>query len=600
MPTVPFDHERSTRAVDVDLPHPALVVLLGALGIGVGEVALRFAARAVRDTPVFLDPAMSWTGPLSALLLLAPLAAVTWVAASRLRPGSERRAVLVAVVAGGLLDVLLLLLPRLHVLAHLIVALGVAWQAARFVARRARAIGAIARWAALALLIASALLGRAASRDRGAPGNGAGQSRPSVLLLVLDTVRALQLSAYGYDRPTSRAIEEFARGGVRFERAIATAPWTLPTHASLFTGRYQRDLSLGWQTPLDGSSRTLAETFGAHGYATAGFVANMRYTTREYGLDRGFSHYSDYAVSPSQIIGSTMLGRRVILTSNWALGRYVLVGRKDAARVIDDFLRWRATNEERPFFAFLNFFDAHDPYAPSAPYDVMFGPEPPTRAVDPLRPYSTDDVRGLRDAYDGAIASLDAQLARLFSELRRSGELQRTIVVVTSDHGEEFAEHGHLGHGSGLHFPALHVPLVIHYPPSVPPAVVGESVSLVDVPQTILDLAGLRETAIAGFSLRPFWDARGSGGPARSPILSELYWAPNQPSRYLVSGGNMRSLVRGRLHYIAGPGTREELYDIVADPFETRNRLADSTLAADLETLRAELARFPMADRRGR
>ena len=122
-------------------------------------------------------------------------------------------------------------------------------------------------------------------------------SAANVILIVLDTVRAESLSLYGYHRDTTPNLTRLAARGVRFDRAFATAPWTAPSHASMFTGRWCHELSVGWNRPLDGTSPTLAEFLGARGYATAGFVANTTYCSYETGLDRGFAHYEDYDVT---------------------------------------------------------------------------------------------------------------------------------------------------------------------------------------------------------------------------------------------------------------------------------------------------------------
>jgi arylsulfatase A-like enzyme len=589
-------------------------VILVALGFGaaagVAEFVLRVIAERVISTPILLNPDSIWLGPISGVAILLPIVLVAW-AIGRLRSASYAWMMAVAVAAFfSALDVSLLA-PRLHPAAVAVIAAGVASQ----VIALARLRPAIFRWLlqrGTAALVTVALLGglwtrgwRAVSERRAMSARAqASPDAPNVILLVLDTVRALELSAYGYGRPTSPRLSALARDGVRFDRAVATAPWTLPTHASLFTGLYQRDLSVGWTTPLNGASETLAERLARSGYATGGFIANLRYCSREYGLARGFQVYRDYAPIASQLAGSTMLGRRFVGSYNDLAGSYILPGRKDGRRVVEEFLDWRSDIGKGPYFAFLNFFDAHEPYAPRAPYDHIFSPEEPrTRGIDETtsRPPSPEVVRGLQDAYDGSIASLDAELGHLFDELARRGELDRTIVIVTADHGEEFAEHGLLSHGNGLNFPALHVPLIVRWPSGGVPAgtVVGTPVSLRDVPATILDLARtINEVPFPGRSLAPLWS--GTPDAPRSPLLSELYWAPNQPSRFPVSSGNLHSLVRGRFHLIVGKGGREELYDIVSDPFERRSLIGDATLSDTLASLRDGLVGFTMRDRKGR
>ena len=242
----------------------------------------------------------------------------------------------------------------------------------------------------------------------------------------------------------------------------------------------------------------------------------------------------------------------------------------------------------QPAFAFLNLFDVHDPYTPSAPYDLLFASEEPaTRAIETGRSHSPE--------------AMDAELGRLFGVLRDRGALDRTIVIVTSDHGEEFGEDGHLAHGNDLHFPSLHVPLIIHWPPgSVPAGVnVRDPVSLTDLPRTILDLAGLgRDGVLPGTSLRPHWG--GEPFTSATPILSELYWVPNQSESYPVARGDLHSLVRGRFQFISGPGGQEQLFDIIADPLGLHDLVNDAVLADTVDALRRALAKFSLEDRAGR
>lgn len=561
-------------------------------------------AQWVRDEPVFMNPASFWQGPVSAFLVIAPLCLLAWLVGRRWGAAAAQSAAIgLALFLVGL-D-LLLFIPRVHGFAKVILAAGVASVVVRAVrARPARAaIGARAGLAVFATLL---LVGGVRSwGERRQSGSGVELSHragPNVLLLILDTVRASELSAYGYPRATSPNLDELARDGVRFDLAVATTPWTLPTHASLFTGLFQRDLSVGWSTPLDTVPATLAERFRDLGYRTGGFIANLRYVSREYGLDRGFDEYRDYAIIPSQVIGASMLGRLAIARYNAWFNQHVLPGRKDAGRVVDEFLAWREQEAGRPYFAFLNVFDAHDPYAPDSPYDALFQSGPTTlRSIEFGRRHTAAEIQDLQDSYDGAIAQLDAELGRLFAALEEEGSLDSTLIIVTSDHGEEFGEHGHLAHGNGLHFPALHVPLLFRWPAGGVPAgvAVGDPVSLVDVPATILDLAdGEEGHEIPGVSLAPLWG--GEALPERSPGLSELYWVANQPDWYPVAGGPMTSLVRGRFHFIAGPGDREEMYDILADPFEQRDLIAHPEWADTAASLRAALARFPLSPRGGR
>ncbi len=571
----------------------------------VGELILRRLAQLFLTEPVFAHPYGFWLGPLSALLLFAPVILIVWGLTWRIggRTAAWRAAVWTAAWL-AVFDVLLLV-PRFHVWALAVFAAGVAALVARFAMARPPLFRKVMVAGSLVLALIAGVVGPLTTRRAQPPSGPEGTPRrgaPSVLLLVLDTVRALELSGLGYQRPTSPALDALARSGVQFQRAVATAPWTLPSHAALFTGRFQHELSVGWSTPLGPEPLTLAQHVVSQGYATGGFTANLRYTARNYGLDRGFQEYRDYSFVHTLALGMTMFGRLVTSFYNQLAHEYVMPGRKDAAQVVDEFLAWREDQGDQPYFAFLNFFDAHDPYAPPPPYDLRFrDTEPLNRSVEIGVPHSAEEVRGLQDSYDGAVAYLDAEIGRLVEALRADGSLDRTLIIVTSDHGEEFAEHGHLGHGSGLHFPAIHVPLIVRWPEGgVPGGVtVEDAVSIVDVPATILDLIGdPTPQALPGASLAPLW--RGESPSGLSPVLSELYWAPNQPESYPVAGGDLHSLVRGRWHLIAGPGTSEELYDIMADPFERHDLAAVPELADTLRSLRESLAAFPMLDRGGR
>ncbi|HEU4565395.1 MAG TPA: sulfatase, partial [Gemmatimonadaceae bacterium] len=391
---------------------------------------------------------------------------------------------------------------------------------------------------------------------------------------ILDTVRAASLSLYGYAQPTTPKLARWAARGVVFEQAMAPAPWTLPSHGTLFTGRWPHELSAGWLTPLDGRWPTLAERFAARGYRTAGFVANHFYTTHESGLERGFLRYEDFRHSLPQLVLSSAIGqtvvamhdaasavgsRRDIPAAAWHALRPPperLADRKAAPVVREEFEEWLEEQPtDRPFFAFLNYFDAHKPYeAPAEFRRRITGPGESRRA------------------YDASIAYLDDEVSRLLGDLARSGELRNTLVVITSDHGELFGAHGLTGHGNSLYLPLLRVPLVMMMPSRVPAGVrVDTAVTLRDLAATIVDLAGLGGSPpVPGKSLARFWGGTASDA-APSPLLSEVEKGINTPPEHPVSRGDMRSLITMPWHYIRNGDGREELYDIVSDPAERRD-----------------------------
>ncbi|MCA9971131.1 MAG: sulfatase, partial [Anaerolineales bacterium] len=437
------------------------------------------------------------------------------------------------------------------------------------------------------------------------------RSRPNVLLLVMDTVRAQSMSLHGYGRSTSPNLDRLAASGVRFDRAIASAPWTLPSHATMFTGRWHHELSADWLSPLDTAYPTLAEALRGQGYLTAGFVANVFYASYEHGLNRGFVHYEDYTRTAGEILAGASLGRTL---GCWnrneigcqlrpTLGYYELLGRKTAARVNQEFLDWHAAQDgSRPFFAFLNYFDAHAPYLPPAPYDGRFS-SGITRG-NPMHinlkdwEWTPDQQQAEQDAYDSAIAYVDDQIGQLLAELEARGALENTLVLVTSDHGEEFGEHGVMAHSNSLYLPSLYVPLIAAMPGRVPAGLqVPNAFSLRDIPATVLDLLQIDgQSPFPGRSLARFWPDRDPAAAMPEPLISQVTGLSFRPAGYPVSKGTMLSVVLNHLHYIRRGDAAEELYDIDADPWETADLAATADGAARLAEFRAALADVPIAD----
>jgi arylsulfatase A-like enzyme len=480
--------------------------------------------------------------------------------------------------------------------AMVALSLGIGAQAARLVRDRDPSFSGKVRhtipWAAAALvLIGTGMLAgprvmelRATSRLTTPP-----KGYPNVLLMVLDTVRAQSLRERGKWRDTAPNLARLAGKGVLFERAIATAPWTLSSHASMFTGRLPHEVGGTFRTPLDPSVPTLAEHLRDRGYFTAGFVANTGYATYPFGLNRGFLHYEDYLTAPSEFVASSSLGR--LVTERHQLrslfGYYEVLGRKDAATVNRQFLKWlRGRDATRPFFAFLNYLDAHEPYLPPPPYDRRFG-DPAIRKNENYRYWSHqatryytermtgEEIRAELAAYEGAIAYLDAQIGALIAELERDRILDSTLIIVTSDHGEGFKEHGLFGHGNSLYMELLHVPLILSLPSRVPVEVaVGDTASLVDLPATVMSLLQLPSTSFPGRSLERFWDA--------SRERSELDAAYSE----LTPEGQLRlSVIAGDWHLIENNDGSLSLYDLAGDPLETRDLIHSPRATAALSSL---------------
>jgi arylsulfatase A-like enzyme len=564
------------------------------------ELTVLGIKRFVFHRLVFVGVDVVWMTPLAYAGLLVAAGLLLLVIARRWPAAASVRVTVFVFVALGALS-LLLMVPRLHRVAALLLASGLAVQGSRLAAARPDALRTMVRRTVGPLLVAVVLLtlgtlGSQTVRERRALGRlrVAGPDLPNVLLVVLDTVRAPSLSLYGYHRPTTPQLQRYVRGGVRFDRAFSTSPWTLPSHGTMFTGRFPHELSAGWWRPLDARYPTLAELLAAQGYETAGFVANTLYCGSQCGLSRGFAHYEDYAVSPGEVFRAFALGR-AIDNSEWLRdisGVHQLLGRKTAADVNRALLRWLDQHDpHRPFFAFLNYYDAHRPYLPPEGFARRFSSKIPRGHHERGEALSPEEARELRDAYDGAIAYIDRHLGLLLSALRQRGVLDDTLVVITSDHGEGLGEHRLFGHGNSLYRSLLHVPLLIVFPGRVPAGeIVTEAVSLRDLAATVVDLAGLGGTVpVPGASLARYW------APTRPPpaemLLAEVDKSRNGPKWYPVMKGSMKSLVGEGRHYIKNEGDgREELYDFDADPWEVHDLASAADSGPTLEHFRLALA----------
>jgi arylsulfatase A-like enzyme len=536
--------------------------------------------------------------------------------------------------------------PRIYGLGGFILVLGIATWLVPVLRRHA---AGFRRWVGLSfpvlaglipLLAASIWTGDRLKEWREAARPLPARGSPNVLLIVLDTVAADHLSLHGYSRPTCPTLEGLARRGIRFDRAQAASSWTLPSHASFFTGRWPHELSAGWFTPLDATYPTLAEYLTSRGYATAGFVANLPYCGADTGLERGFVHYQDYifpglsAFKPAALVDRPVEG---LLAIHHFLQEHVGLdivsellqlfdagNRKPATAINREFLDWLSSRRqpERPFFAFLNFIDAHYPYKLPDESVSRFGGTPRNghekdlidhwQSLDKPR-LSAGDVAFARAAYDDCIADLDEQLGRLIDQLERRGILERTCLIVTSDHGESFGvPHDNFGHGTSLYQPQLHVPLII-VPPAVggrggaspAPRVVAETVSLRDLPATVVDLLDLEAGApFLGASLARLWgradssDSADPAAPGPSPALSEVVPTDTlgPASESLLKDRSVwGSLAEGDSVYVRAyyrGHVIEELFDLRADPRELLNLAEDAAHQPLLKRMRARLDRL--------
>jgi arylsulfatase A-like enzyme len=539
-----------------------MAIIFG-LFTGTAEAGLRLSQRA-RGARTFLSQDVVWMAPLADLLLFIVCGALLIAVAATFRREIRRA------TAVGLFLFLALLgpalaYPRLHWAASVILVAGAARVLTPLGARVATGRPARAL-AGAALIVVLVLTGRLAlvrsGADAGLTEAAAQTSTPNVLLLVLDTVRSDDLSAYGYGLPTSPTLEEIAAQGVVFERAYATSPWTLTSHASLFTGEFPGDTSADWEAPLDEDALTLADWFAARGYATGGFVGNLIYGTWEMGMQQGFHRYEDYPVSFAMVLNSSLLARQAALTFMRLAGVDGALVRRSARDLSNRALDW-IDGVDRPFFAFVNYMDAHAPYVPPSPFREAFGParEGPALAdLSERSDWTPEELEAERAMYDGSIAYVDSEIGRFLDGLAARGLLDGTIVIVTSDHGEQFGEKGLVDHGNSLYRTVLDVPLIIRFPEAVPADVrVSAPVSLRDLPRTITDLVS-GSADFPGVSLAPSWRDEATAG--RSPVFAEVTSGVRMPAWTPIARGDMASLIADGSHYIRNGDGVEELYDL--------------------------------------
>jgi len=570
-----------------------------------------------------------WLIPLTNVLMFLIFGLVLAVFA-RMFPRAGRWFSLRWFVALAILPSFLVAGQEIHDLAWFLVAWGLAVQLARRIERHAKGFRRVVAFGFPVLVaIELALVGFVFGREWLKESRETARALPkagalNVVLVTLDTVRADRLSLYGYPRPTSFTLDQIARRGIRFDRALATAPWTLASHGSVFTGRLPHELKADWLAPIDASFPTLAGYLADRGYATSGFVANTLYCGYDTGLADGFTHYEDYTLPALDAFFLARLSdsalRGFFRLHNWVkydrrsdvldrvlefVNTHVFSGkRKDAESVNRAFFDWLSKRQtpERPFFAFLNYIDAHDPYILPGDAHYRFG-SPPASLADFLllekwealdKPSLDERYTTLAsDCYDNCIYYIDLQLNRLISALGERGLLDQTILIVTGDHGEGFGEHDLYVHGESLYSSEIHVPLLIVLPPSRSAVgVVSEPVSLRDLPATVVDLLDLGGgSPFPGHSLVGRWDR--SKPTMEAPIVAELGspnpFNPNQ-GRSPAKDGPLVSVTIGDFTYIRGPG-KEELFNQKTDPHERKNLVRDDAARSVLLRLKSELER---------
>lgn len=353
-------------------------------------------------------------------------------------------------------------------------------------------------------------------------------ARPNVLIITIDTLRADRLGAYGFVPAHTPNIDRLASEGVRCADAIASAPITMPAHSSIFTGLYPpaHGVRDNGAYALGEEAVTLAERLRDAGYTTHAFVSAL-VLNRRYNLDQGFETYDD---------------------DLWAEDepKLFMIRERQAPKTADRVLSWLASwtkRPEKPFFAWVHFFDPHQPQRPS-PADMAVAATP----------------------YDAEIAGVDRQIGRIIAALEKGGLLDDTLVIVTADHGESLGEHGEKTHAIFVYDATVRVPLIVRYPRLFSGRVYTAPVRAVDIAPTVLSILDLPPgNAVDGRSLLDAF--RGKQPPPDQPQYSESLL-----SEVGFGMAPLYAVREGGYKYIRAP--RPELYDLRADPHELDNLYA--------------------------
>jgi arylsulfatase A-like enzyme len=388
-------------------------------------------------------------------------------------------------------------------------------------------------------------------------------ARPNILFISIDTLRADHLGCYGYQRPTSPHFDRLAAEGVRFARAVAPSSFTLPSHVSMFTGQemgVHHVASAG--TAIADRVVTITEVLHDAGYATFGFGC-APYLKRQFGFAQGFDFYDD------RLANVGVRESHAAVTSD---------------KVVNRALQRIKEPRGKPWFVFMHMWDPHFDYVPPPPYNTMFSGD--YHGGFSMHNFEQNHgfVVGMDPAdyaytvsqYDGEIAWTDSQLGRLFDALKKMGLWEKTAIVLTADHGEEFLDHGQRGHGHSLYDELVHVPLIVKLPGAASHKVIDCAVSLIDLYPTLAELAGVRRSGYRGDgrSLLELIFGRGQCDANRMLVsetnLSRIDKAHDSPHGYemAIEVGGVKFF-----HRFKEP-LREMMFDLRVDPREEHDLMA--------------------------
>jgi arylsulfatase A-like enzyme len=424
---------------------------------------------------------------------------------------------------------------------------------------------------------------------------------PNVILLTMDTVRADHLSIYGYERETSPNLKQLSQESTLYKWAIASGDMTLPTHASIFTGMYARQHGSHFSKifpsgkPLSNKLLTIAEILSERGYLTMGVVANKGYLSRHFGMDQGFQYYDVRLPVPFLASTPPFYLRRSIrdaLTHFVPRSLYDMTTRRaeEINREVFSLLN-KLQEYDKPFFLFINYMDAHNPYIPPPPFDELYpGKNESFTSTDYYKLYdsvmalerkpTSKEYNHLISQYDGGIAYIDFNIGKLIERLKELGLYDNSLIIITSDHGEVFGERDLFNHAVSVYQDQIYIPLIIKYPHVNEGSIVNNTVSVVDLMPTIVDVLGHKVPGdIQGQSLfQP--EYRNS-----KVIISESFPSGDMLKRHTRFNRIERAIFSGPYKFISTTAGKKELYNLLEDPNEENNLYnMEDSIAIELES----------------
>lgn len=438
------------------------------------------------------------------------------------------------------------------------------------------------------------------------------KSKPNIIWLLIDTARADRLSCYGYEKKTTPFIDRIAQEGVLYESAYATSSWTLPSHASMFTGLFPRSHGVndGWRW-LASEFTTFAEILDGQGYKTACFSNNV-FVSPKTNVTQGFQIFT--LLRQDSLRNSLLFPSALLRGLNQATGHAfpfltrwhrVLQGMSVQGmntmdngcamsnQMAQNYIR-QALTDSRPFFVFINYMEAHDPYGSSPDWDKFLTGNQKKKfqalhrrriLLKDLYPYYikeasfTDQDKEIINAlYEGDLTYVDRKIGELVDFLRNENMLDNTILIISSDHGEHLGEHNIVNHMYSVYHPLTHIPLIIRYPKIFAPnSRKTEKVQNIDIFPTLLDILNINQekrptlngTSLVGPRSRPFAISESNYTNIFSNYHDLFEAFPHVDQR--TFGGLYLSILYGDYEYILLNSSRQYLFNLAKDPYEKEN-----------------------------